>query len=288
MEKIKRQPRRKKKEIPEFPFPLNGPTGGEKDLEVKSHPARIEAEAAPQPVKTILIPKETIFIEEGRFEKPGFIFQTVIASIGLLGLIGFVVYGLLQRADSSDALALARNEAISSDARTRESIGVTKESIDAMRQSFSRQEELMRMEVRSYIGVAEPFLIRIAGGKPLLIGIECQNLGKTAARNVRFRGGMKLGGAGVSASEIGRTLRTTVSPGAVISPGAKYLRTVSSALALTSDDSSGIAAGSKNLFIFGELSYLDVFDSPHVTRFCMKYNAPAETFFTEGKYNDAD
>ncbi len=288
MEKLKRQPRRKKKEDPEFPFPLNGPTEGEHDLEVKSHPARIEAEGALQPVKTILIPKETLFIEEGRFEKSGFILQVVLAFVGLVILIGLIVVTILQRSDASDALSIARDQARTTDAGTRQSIDLAKESIRAMNQNSSRQEEFAQMELRSYLGVAEPFIVQLAGGRQLVIGIECRNLGKTAARTVRFRGGMKMGGAVVSAREIGRLLRTGGTPSAVVPPGAKYLQTITSSSALTAGDSSDVMTGVRSLFIFGELSYVDVFNSPHFARFCMKYNAPAETFFTEGTYNDAD
>jgi len=189
MKTIKRHKRNKKEQESDLPVSFKDESKIIENGENSENITAIEEKKGQQYIRTVLIPKETIFIEESRFEKPHFIVQTILMIIAIGTLLGFIYYSAIQHQDSVNALKQAKYSSDSSDVATKMSIALTERSIAIAessniytRQTMQAGEARLEKDIRAYVVFNSVNLEALTTDKPLKVHYSIINTGRTPAK----------------------------------------------------------------------------------------------------------
>ena len=197
-------------------------------------------------------------------EKYHFCLEVILAVIGLIAL--YVYYFQLEE--------------------MRKSTNAATRAAKAAEDSITLTREMSRLDQRAWVapiafeGIPE-------AGKPLTVNVEYKNSGKTFARNLQISffahtvaKGKEPNFDRVNDEPKGERSTVLLSPGAE-SASPRVFQPI------TKDEMKRINSGDLEFFIYGKMTYLDVFDFPHWTTFCARYNKNG--YYTlYHKHNEAD
>lgn len=162
-------------------------------------------------------------------------------------------------------------------------------SVKEAGKSLDATIEQAHLDQRAWIAATE-----ISGtpevGKTWIVTAIFQNTGKTIGRNVRityaFREVPKdkqpdFRYAGESQIPTGHGI---LSPASFAVSRIK----IASGIPLPQSAVEGFKAGDPRLFVYGDISYEDIFGKAHTTTYCSVYNGPTNSFVTCQSHNDAN
>jgi hypothetical protein len=187
---------------------------------------------------------------------------------------------------SAAAAEAAKRGAIASESQVK----ATQESIQATVNSF-------QLDQRAWLGANKIGLVdSIDLGSTIKGLIELTNTGKTPAKKVRTLGAIEVLAKGVvpiPKYQVDHTDQTSYS---VIQPGMSMTITTPAIKGASGEefgttnqtDLDDLKSGRFIIYIFGEITYEDVFGRPHITKFCGFVNRNLQTVRACQTYNDAD
>ena len=200
MATIKRRKGKKEEEGSNLPVPIKDNSKVIEDGERAENTTAVEQNKAQQTIRTVLIPEETLVVEESRFEKPHFIIQTILTVVGLGTLFAFIFFSALQHDDNAktlkstmEALELAKQNADSSDAATKRSLDIalrsaiaTENAAKATRQTVEITERVAKIQLQPELRI-ETACSDLEAGKRFPVKITIENTGPKAALNWRTK-----------------------------------------------------------------------------------------------------
>lgn len=154
-------------------------------------------------------------------------------------------------------------------------------------QSIHLTQDAMRLEQRAWVFVTETRVGELQAGKPLSVIIGFKNTGRTPARNVQIA-------TCIDALPKGQVpepnLEKTQSRG-IIPPGGTLFVTIGTgrknAEGVTEKGLQTILAGELVVWVYGTVTYEDVFETRQATMFCYMLQPDGKTFGAADMYNDA-
>jgi hypothetical protein len=130
----------------------------------------------------------------------------------------------------------------------------------------------MKVSERAFISIEDPFLVgdggkpNVLSGKPSWIVTNLKNSGQTPARNVSTNVNYCATGSELP-SDFSFPPSPAFNPKMVIAPKSAGQTSFNLPDSVLMD----IEAGKRNLFVYGTVSYEDIFGGLHRTEFCTKY-----------------
>jgi hypothetical protein len=151
---------------------------------------------------------------------------------------------------------------------------------------LSAQSEALKLERRAWVGVTGLREMVFEADKPSSFTAEVRNTGATPARITSVRIQPRVLGPSDSFSA---NYVDPDTPGSkmVLQPGMSAGLPYRGPQKLTSADLARLRTVGR-VYFFGEILYLDVFDRPHFTRFCMRVNPDLQGSTWCDTYNEAD
>ena len=154
-------------------------------------------------------------------------------------------------------------------------------------QSIHLAQDAMRLERRAWVFVTETRVGELQAGKPLSIIIGFKNTGRTPARNVQIA-------TCIDALPKGQVpepnLEKTQSRG-IIPPSGTLFVTIGAgrknAEGVTEKGLQTILAGELVVWVYGTVTYEDIFETRQATMFCYMLQPDGKTFGAADMYNDA-
>lgn len=154
-------------------------------------------------------------------------------------------------------------------------------------QSIQLAQEAMRLEQRAWVFVTETKASKLQVGQPLSISIGFKNTGRTPARNVQIAAHLEPLPKGQAPEP---KLDKTQSRGVIPPNGALFL-TISTgrkhAEGVTEQGLEAIASGELVIWVYGTVTYEDIFETRQATMFCYMLHPDGKTFAAAEVYNDA-
>ncbi|HEV2399280.1 MAG TPA: hypothetical protein VGS27_20200 [Candidatus Sulfotelmatobacter sp.] len=148
--------------------------------------------------------------------------------------------------------------------------------------------ETFRKDQRAWIGPAQHGPINISPGSPLTIEIIVQNYGKTPALKFESHSWL-LDHATGSPPNFAVAPRSRVSSSDVLYPGMQIsLIPSTQGQKITAEQVAAFQSGKRTLYVFGDLSYNDVFGSAHRSTFCLYLEPTLKGLLTCSTYNAAN
>jgi hypothetical protein len=236
-----------------------------------------------------LVTEKPILIKESRFAKRGFVIQTILAGVGLITLIGFIIFNITQHNDSVSALRLAKKSSDSAYSATKHSLAISESTLAVVKNSAANTEKFSKIEVRTYLNYVGEENHSFIPGHPIKIRLNFLNSGKTPAYDIRSRSFIKTG-TGIFPQEIQflkmSNIKASENKGIVVGAGQDYF------LEATADwilpDSNYIYKSRYTLYVYGEILYKDKFRENHYTHFGLAYRTSINQFMFEQNFFDAD
>ena len=174
---------------------------------------------------------------------------------------------------------------------TRRGLRLTKQSVDAANASIKQSMEVARLDQRAWVAVTSITSNSPQIGQQFAAKIVVKNTGKTFARHLRVSCFSRLTPKEKTMNfsqivEQEEALAKNRSVG-VLAPDAVYGSGVSGEGTITQESFDRFRAG-EILYIFGRVSYEDVFHRPHWTTYCsyITHGEPGSAVFEQ--YNDID
>ncbi len=162
---------------------------------------------------------------------------------------------------------------------------ILQESSNA-KSTIGAAQEQMRLDQRAWVGATAINVVAVEG-QPLRFDILYTNSGKTIAREVSEQSNWKV-------AWTKDKFVATYPPGGpqsygVLQPGAHVTSTAKVDYTLNNATLSGIKNGTVRAYVYGFLTYVDVFHRKHFSKFC-GYVDPENTGLVTAckQYNDAD
>ncbi|MGA3287511.1 MAG: hypothetical protein ABSD46_08790 [Bacteroidota bacterium] len=282
MSTIKRQKRNKKEQDSNLPVSLKDESQKLEDRENPENITAIEEYKAQSVIKPIFIPKETLFVEEGRFEKVRIALEIIVTIVGLGTLWWFIQSSATQHADSVNALKLAKESSDSSDIATKKSIALAESSFVATKKSLQLAQRNFQIENRPYVGIKNITIDSLEVGKKYVIKIFYQNFGKIPAQNLIITG---IGEPHTIREYNIFKYDTTIGSIAVVPPSEILFATLVSDGKLTNEEIDNFRRGNWYLYVYGMITYSDVFNGKDTTTFCFMLDYSSKMFYA-GRYNN--
>jgi len=205
------------------------------------------------------------------------IFTVVLAAVAIAQV---VVYSLQWRAMRDQ---VANMEAALKVAR--ESSDAAKESADAAKSSVDH----MRLEQRAWLGFVEPTIGPFLAGEPMAAMFTVRNTGLTPGTVIRQNSGVILRPAGDTdfeadvhdiISQAEQAIREHIAP-----PDFKLFITAASTFPFSQSTIEEIGSGTRTLFLFSYIRYLDISNQSHVSQGCYRYDPRDQRLFGHEKHN---
>jgi len=165
-----------------------------------------------------------------------------------------------------------------------------KESAGAAQQTIEVSRGNTRLDQRAWVSTTSTRMIDLVVNKPLKVEIFLKNTGKTVARNVDARVTIR--------SEPGpfnlRKFRAERPPPKgnrsrfVILPNSEFTLPAYHSTLLTQERLSLIKSSIVTVYLFGEITYADIFGETHVTEFCAFYDPSTDDFAFCSEGNSAN
>lgn len=156
---------------------------------------------------------------------------------------------------------------------------------EAARLAVDEAQKASQIELRAYIGLDSAKIKNVSAGKRPAFLLQFKNAGRTPARNVVLWSTYKYDGVPetIARSPGASTSNSTVSPDGVIGGPQELSRPLSAA------EVAAIRAGKAALYVFGEVTYEDIFGVTRYTRFNLIHGgAEAGALMVCATGNDAD
>jgi hypothetical protein len=123
-------------------------------------------------------------------------------------------------------------------------------------------------------------------GSPIILGTIITNSGKSPALKVRTLINARDLPSGVKFSpDYGKYPNPAIT---VIQPNMQLSLSTNPMPSLTASDIDIFRSGKRIVYLFGKITYEDVFERPHSTTFCMSLAPSLDTFVSCETYNEAD
>lgn len=212
--------------------------------------------------------------------------------------IAYYQWGAMREA--TDAAKKSAEAAVSAVQVAKETLKINKEGTEAnLKQSQSALQasiEMARRDQRAWIGPMEvtpawkdatnnPIFIK--EGAPAVFSVVVGNSGKSPALKVRSRIKFVLLLANRAFAPNYEKLQSQSV--VVMQPQEKFImRTAPSPRAITASDINIIRNGEAILYLFGDITYEDIFKIPHSTTFCMLLAPTLDSFIGHSTYTDAN
>jgi hypothetical protein len=159
---------------------------------------------------------------------------------------------------------------------------------EAAKKSIEITQNNIRLDQRAWVGVVEVVKPDFKVGSKVTFGVTFMNSGKTPARKLAVRMHIDVVPANQEVTPTYPTM-TTKSSVSVLQPGGRNNIHVLSDEAVTQALIEALRNGSQIVYIFGEITYEDIFSRSHRTTFCMYIRENLEVVPTNCHYyNDAD
>jgi len=180
----------------------------------------------------------------------------------------------------------------STDASTKAS-SIAERAVGVAEKSLQASIDSSRIDQRAWVGIKDITLLPLEEGKPLIAQIRISNSGRTFAREVRIPGMLIFDASKIETDEAIKTAITHYQnkPPAimgVIFPNGEILQPCIVEGSINSASIEAILADKLNVYIIGEIQYLDVFGQHHTTTFFSRYFPLLRTFQFQAKHNEAD
>lgn len=159
-------------------------------------------------------------------------------------------------------------------------------SVAGLAISVFQARKAMELDQRAWLGIASVVPLQLEHPQ---IGIRLQNFGKTPALHIVERAQWKVVSSGdVFDPSVLVEQTKPVSALRVLAPGIPA--NIGQQLdAPNLQQTADIASGKSVFYIFGSMTYEDIFQHEHFLHFCLKFNPGMHGAFTgEDPYNDAD
>ncbi len=199
----------------------------------------------------------------------------------------------LAKADSSIVnaqknLEFAIKNADSSDSNNKQSIAIAESSLILVKRNNEASNTISKLGIRPYLMVQKVKLFQFIIGKKIEFEIHLSNTGNTPAQNIHSVYLMKIGGTGVYESEFkklynesgfGSYVVSSTENGIVINQVCKFERI------LKEEVSVNILNGNLKFFIYGFITYTDLFKDSHTTYMCYEFIPSREIFVQYEQFN---
>jgi hypothetical protein len=154
-------------------------------------------------------------------------------------------------------------------------------------QNIHLVQEAMHLEQRAWVFVTETRASELQVGKPLSITIGFKNTGRTPARNVQIAAHLEpLPKGQIPDPKLDKTQSRGVIP-----PNGTLFVTMSSgrkhAEGVTEQGLEAITSGELVIWVYGTVTYDDIFETRQATMFCYMLHPDGKTFAAAEVYNDA-
>jgi hypothetical protein len=153
---------------------------------------------------------------------------------------------------------------------------------------MDRQLEQSRLDQRAWVGPVEALMPKSAESPEPHLGVKIMNSGKTPARKLRSQISTQYLPAGAEFVPIYKdvSMKPSIS---VIQPGMRInLLSLATLGIMTRQEMDGVRAGRNILYLYGLLTYEDIFGRPHWTKFCLYLQKDLTGFSVCDIYNDAN
>jgi hypothetical protein len=168
-------------------------------------------------------------------------------------------------------------------------------SLHQAQQSFGAAVDQSRLDQRAWLGIGTIDIGEMHAPDPIAINIQVVNSGKTIAKEAVFPVGVVATDIPIDIARFVKTHPYKRAPdergflpgGQIVFPNLPITITAKSG----STDALGITSvqtGAKNLYVYGDIQYKDVFEKRHTTRFCGVYDPKRKKFFGCDSYIYAD
>ncbi len=141
---------------------------------------------------------------------------------------------------------------------------------------------------QAWVGFKNAFIQNLEAGKNLQATIIYKNSGKTPANDTKASCALAIWDAGINIDKlIARYPNLQLATAAVLFPE-NELTIKLSIPNITDNEIEMIKEGKKNIYIFGNINYLDIHKIAHNTKFCYLYELDTQAFKVYPQYNSAD
>jgi hypothetical protein len=217
----------------------------------------------------------------------------VLVAAGTLFYAGAAIFQICLMKHTAKQAAVQTERLIAEANRIANSFETT---LEQTKKSLDASIEMARRDQRAWIGPIEVTPawrdaannpIYIKEGAPAVFGVVIVNSGKSPALKVKSKiKFIVLPAEREFAPNYNKIQSKSV---VVIQPEMRMtMKTAVSPRAVTASDINIIKNGGSIVYLFGEITYEDVFKIPHLTTFCMTLAPTLDSFIAHKTYNDAN
>jgi hypothetical protein len=202
---VKRRKRNKKEQNGNLPVPFRDESEIIQNRENTENISAVEEQKTQTIIKPVLIPEETLLVEESRFDGVRVALEIIVTIVGLGTLFWFIQSSATQHSDSVNALDLARQSIRRADsiakvsdslqrikdslslALTQESNRLTHQGIDISEKNMFLSAEISRTAIQPFIfvdTVAPAYIQNLVVGKAPFVEYIITNVGTTPAYRI--------------------------------------------------------------------------------------------------------
>jgi hypothetical protein len=174
---------------------------------------------------------------------------------------------------------------------TRRGLRLTKESIDAAKTSLKHAQDTTRLDQRAWVATNGIRAVPPVEGQKFVVNVTVKNTGKTFARRLSVSCCTRSAPVEMElldfAQEIADMEQGRDRSVALLAPGGTYDGGSTSELGIRKDIADDFRDGKTKVFIFGKITYWDVFECEHWTTYCSIFSAAGGLEVCR-EFNDAD
>jgi hypothetical protein len=164
-----------------------------------------------------------------------------------------------------------------------------KESSDTAKRSIEFARETAHLDQRAWVSIfhgplSEPPKV----GQKFRVSVPIKNTGKTFARKVTVDGGVHIVRADAKPNFAAKAAGNQPVTGLLLAPNGEYTLIVDPADPWSDDQNKAITSGQYQAFVWGCITYYDVFDCVHWTIYCCTLNPDNWGWDIYSQHNDAD
>ncbi len=174
---------------------------------------------------------------------------------------------------------------------------VMTETLNQSRAALDATIENFRLDQRAWVGpihvilpeyVANGKQVYIKEGQPMKIGVFVANSGKTPALKVKNNFATRFLKAGDEFDPNDHIKKPSIQASSVLQPGMNFSLKPLPEGNSSKSDVDDLTSGRYILYMFGLITYEDIFGRPHTSKFCLSLSPDLQTFTSCSIYNEAD
>lgn len=156
------------------------------------------------------------------------------------------------------------------------------------KKSIEIAEMSARISNRAYLSMVGVTPTAMQPGKKFEATVQFVINGKTPAYQVHHVKGAKVGGTGIYEHEIDEVKKLEKLADLAMGTSIPVSFTVETRDVIGQEESAEIMSGEKAWYVFGRITYVDIFREKHYTRYCFVLVPGKTTFESYHRYNDAN